>query len=67
MNVDALTAILAGCCSEERIAMFANLGPMMSAPKAPVRRPRRPRHTAADRARLATEWLVVRRRGALDW
>ena len=27
MNLDALTAILRGSCSKERIAMFANLGP----------------------------------------
>jgi hypothetical protein len=27
MNLDALTAILTGSCSKERIAMFANLGP----------------------------------------
>jgi hypothetical protein len=61
MNMDTITAILAGCCSEERIAMFASLGPVMSVPKVPARRPRRPsrpRPTAADRARLATEWLA---------
>jgi hypothetical protein len=39
MNMDTITAILAGCCSEERIAMFANLGLVVSAPKAPARRP----------------------------
>jgi hypothetical protein len=27
MNLDALTAILTGSCSQERIAMFADLGP----------------------------------------
>lgn len=59
MNLDTLTAILAGCCSEERIAMFARLGPMMSVPKVPVRRPRRPRPTAAERrAQAATAWLA---------
>jgi hypothetical protein len=55
INMDALTAILAGCCSEERIAMFASLGPMMSAPT-PVRRPRRP--TAAERDQAAAAWLA---------
>jgi hypothetical protein len=40
MNLDCLTAILGGCCPEERIAFFASLVP--SALKAPAR-PRRPR------------------------
>jgi hypothetical protein len=58
-NMDCMAAILSGCCSEERISMFANFFRPMpeSAPKALARRPRRPRLTAADRARAATEWL----------
>jgi hypothetical protein len=55
MQMDTLTAILMGACSE-RIAMFASLGP--SAPKALARRPRRPRPTAAERDQAAAAWLA---------
>jgi hypothetical protein len=60
VDMDALTAVLAGYCPKDLVAMFAN---WPSTPKAqPRRRPRRPRPTAAERrasaARRAAEWLA---------
>jgi hypothetical protein len=56
-NFEAIARVLAGLGSDEGITFIMNKLDSMSL--APVRRPRRPRPTAAaERARRAAEWLA---------